>query len=188
MADNKNGADAPADGSGALDPASASAPNQTTGQTAEAEANVPPMTINAHYLKDLSFENPKAPHSLMQMTSPPDIQVDVNVDAAPLQDNSFEVSLTITGEATSNGETVFVIELTYAGVFTLNNLPAEHHGPMLLIEAPRLLFPFARRVIADATGEGGYPPLAIQPIDFLALYQQHVASQQASDGDQPAEV
>lgn len=186
MADNKNGADAPAGGSGAPDPASA--PNPTTGQTADAEANVPPMTINAHYLKDLSFENPKAPHSLMQMTSPPDIQVDVNVDAAPLQDNSFEVSLTITGEATSNGETVFVIELTYAGVFTLNNLPPEHHGPMLLIEAPRLLFPFARRVIADATGEGGYPPLAIQPIDFLALYQQHVASQQAPDGDQPAEV
>ena len=178
MADDKNGTgtDTPADKTAEAAPA------------AGAEAAVPPMTINAHYLKDLSFENPKAPHSLMQLTSPPDIQVNVNVDAAPLQDNSFEVSLTITGEATNNGETVFVVELTYAGVFTLNDLPPEHHGPMLLIEAPRLLFPFARRVIADATGEGGYPPLAIQPIDFLALYQQHVASQQAPAGDQPAEA
>ncbi len=145
----------------------------------EAPTDAPPMTIRAHYLKDLSFENPKAPQSLMDMTEAPDVQVNIDVDAKPLAENDFEVSLTITGEATADGATVFVVELTYAGIFTLGDVPPEHTGPMLLIEAPRLLFPFARRMISDATGEGGFPPLSIQPIDFVALYQQHLEAQQA---------
>lgn len=156
-------------------------PQQTT-----AGDGAPPMTIRAHYLKDLSFENPKAPQSLMNMTQAPDIQVNINVDAKPMAENDFEVSLTITGEATVDGSTVFVVELTYAGIFTLGDVPPEHTGPMLLIEAPRLLFPFARRMISDATGEGGFPPLSIQPIDFVALYQQHVEAQQAeAEADAP---
>ncbi len=148
-------------------------------EPAETPNDGPPMIIRAHYLKDLSFENPKAPQSLMDMTEAPDVQVNIDVDAKALAENDFEVSLTITGEATVDGATVFVVELTYSGIFTLNDVPPEHTGPMLLIEAPRLLFPFARRMISDATGEGGFPPLSIQPIDFVALYQQHVEAQQA---------
>jgi preprotein translocase subunit SecB len=148
----------------------------------------PPMVIRAHYLKDMSFENPKAPQSLMEMTEAPDVQVNVNVDAKLMAEHDYEVSLTITGEATIDGGTVFVVELTYAGIFTLNNVPNEHTGPMLLIEAPRLLFPYARRMISDATGEGGFPPLSIQPIDFVVLYQQHLEAQQAQAAAPPAEA
>jgi len=146
------------------------------GETQESAG--PPLIIRAHYLKDLSFENPRAPQILAEMTSPPEVQVTVNVDAKHLSGNDFEVELTITGEAKSGNATAFVIELTYGGLFSLVNLPAEHHAPMLLIECPRLLFPFARRVIADATGEGGFLPLNVQPVDFVALYQKHVAEQQ----------
>lgn len=181
MADNDtNGADDSAPGA-----APAQEPAPEAAQEAEAGIQTTPMLVRAHYLKDFSFENPKAPTSLMEMTGPPDVQVNVNVDAMPVAGGDFEVSLTITGEASTDGATVFVVEITYAGLFTLNDVPPEHQGPMLLIEAPRLLFPFARRMIADATGEGGFPPLSIQPIDFVALYQQHLAAQQAEANAEP---
>ena len=185
MAENET-PDAGTPGTGAEPPKTDGAePQGIETPGAETQATTPPLVIRAHYLKDLSFENPKAPEILMELAAPPDIQVSVNVDARTLSENDFEVELTLTGEAKSGEATVFVVEITYAGVFTLQNVAPEHRAPLLLIECPRLLFPFARRVVVDVTGEGGFPPLAIQPIDFVALFQQHVAHQQ-QEGAQPA--
>ena len=132
-----------------------------------------PITVNAQYLKDFSFENPNAPQSLGQ-TTPPAIEVGVNVGTRNLAPGVFEVTLALNGTAKRGDQTVFIAELTYAGVFTLQGIPEEHVRPVLLIECPRLLFPFARNILADATREGGYPPLLLQPVDFVDLYRRQV--------------
>lgn len=142
-------------------------------------AGAPGIVVNVQYVKDLSFENPNAPQSLAATQTRPQIEVNVDVQARGAAPNVFEVALRITATA-KQGETVaFVVELLYAGVFTLQNIPQEQLELVLLIECPRLLFPFARRVIADATRDGGFPPLMMEPIDFVQLYQRHrMAAQQ----------
>ena len=137
-----------------------------------AAAAGPPITINAQYIKDLSFEAPATPgvFQLLQANAP-DVSVSVNVNAQPLQDNVFEVQLHIRGECKVAETTAFVIELVYGGVFTLN-VPQEHLQAVLLIECPRLLFPFARNIVADASRDGGFPPLMLAPVDFVAMFQQ----------------
>lgn len=141
----------------------------------------PPMSVLSQYTKDFSFENPGAPQSLAAMTEPPTVEVNVNIGAEPLGGNNYEVALTI-GAAAKNGDsTVFVLELIYGGVFALNDVPEEHVQPALLIEAPRLLFPFARNIIADATRDGGFPPLMVQPFDFAALYQRQLNANASGD-------
>jgi preprotein translocase subunit SecB len=139
-----------------------------------------PVTVRAQYLKDLSFENPGAPNSLMQMNQAPNVQINVNVEAKKLSDKDYEVTLHITGEAKRGDTILFLVELAYAGIFFLENIAENAVQPVLLIEAPRLLFPFARTIVAEATREGGFPPLLIQPVDFVALYQQHMAQAQAT--------
>lgn len=139
-------------------------PDQPQGQ--------PPFSINAQYVKDLSFENPNPIKSLSaENKSQPDLNVNVDVSAQAVAKDAYEVLLKITAEATRGKEKVFIVDLDYAGIFSLNDVPKEHIPPLLLIEGPRFLFPFARNVIADATREGGFPPLALAPIDFLTLYQ-----------------
>jgi preprotein translocase subunit SecB len=138
-----------------------------------------PISINTQYVKDLSFENPNAPQSLVQQASQPNIEVNVNVQARGLGPNVYEVVLSITCTAKHETMTAFIVEVAYAGVFTLNNVPQEHIHPLLLIECPRLLFPFARALVANATREGGFLPLLIQPIDFLDLYRRQAAAQGA---------
>jgi preprotein translocase subunit SecB len=133
------------------------------------------LVVNAQYVKDLSFENPRAPASLMATKEPPQIDVNVNVDARGLQPGIYEVSLTIRADAKLGGEPAFITELVYAGIFTLANAPEDVLRPVLLIECPRLLFPFARRIVADATRDGGFPPLFLNPIDFVALYRRQFA-------------
>jgi len=141
-------------------------------------AGAPGIVVNVQYVKDLSFENPNAPQSLAATQARPQIEVNVDVQARGAAPNVFEVALRITATA-KQGETVaFVVELLYAGVFTLQNIPQEQLELVLLIECPRLLFPFARRVIADATRDGGFPPLMMEPIDFIQLYQRHRAAAQ----------
>jgi preprotein translocase subunit SecB len=140
-----------------------------------------PITVNAQYLKDFSFENPNAPQSLGQ-TTPPAIEVGVNVGTRNLAPGVFEVTLALNGTAKRGDQTVFIAELTYAGVFTLQGIPEEHVRPVLLIECPRLLFPFARNILADATREGGYPPLLLQPVDFVDLYRRQVEAAGGSPG------
>lgn len=157
-------------------------PSPSPGEgAAEGQATaVPSLVVNAQFIKDLSFENPRAPASLMAREESPKIDVNVNVSARNLGEQTFEVTLTIRADAKSGDEPAFVAELVYGGVFTLANVPEEALRPTLLIECPRLLFPFARRIIADATRDGGFPPLFINPIDFVALYRN-----QYSFEDQP---
>ncbi len=139
--------------------------------------NAPPgLFINAQYLKDLSFENPN-PLDAYKNNDKPDIAVNVNTAVKKLPENAFEVTLDLKTEAKKKGKVAFIAEVSYAGIFTLNQVPEEHQKPLLLIEAPRMLFPFARNVLAETTRDGGYPPLMLNPIDFAALYQKNVEAE-----------
>jgi preprotein translocase subunit SecB len=137
----------------------------------------PRLQVNAQYIKDLSFENPNAPMSLSAPKKKPRIDVAVDIQANALQEQVFEVALRISAKAsTEKDSTIFLTELTYAGVFTLGNLNPADREMILMIYAPNMLFPFARRVIADVTRDGGFPPLMLEPIDFAGLYQQRKAA------------
>jgi preprotein translocase subunit SecB len=138
------------------------------GFDAGAEA-LPQVAILTQYVKDLSFENPNAPASL-QATEQPRIDVNVAVNAKRAGDNVFEVELKITAKAMVGDDVTFLVDLAYAGLFGLSNVPEEALEPFLIIEAPRIIFPFARRIIADSVRDGGFPPLMLDPIDFAALY------------------
>lgn len=145
------------------------------GNGAAAPAEPPQLFINAQYVKDLSFENPRAPQSLIQQKAQPEVSLDVDVKARNLAPELFEVLLTISAEAKAEGETVFIVQLTYCGVVTVKNAPQSMLTAMILVETPRLLFPFARNVIATATRDGGFPPLLINPIDFADLMRREQA-------------
>jgi len=138
------------------------------------------MRILGQYLKDLSFENPNAPQSLSGQQSAPDINISVNVNAKNLAPNDFEVELHLDAKAMAKDKVVFATEILYAGVFRLENFPQNLLHPAVLIECPRLLFPFARQILAEATRNGGFPPLMIDPIDFAGMYQKRMQAQQAA--------
>lgn len=130
----------------------------------------PSMRILGQYLKDLSFENPNAPQALTPQSTPPDINISVNVNAKNLAPTDFEVELHLDAKATLQGKVVFAAELVYAGAFRLENFQQAQLHPAVLIECPRMLFPFARQILADATRNGGFPPLMLDPIDFAGMY------------------
>ena len=155
--------------------------SQGAGQQPAGQARTPPsMKILGQYLKDLSFENPNSPQSLSQQGQP-EINVQVNVNAKPAGQNEFEVELHLEAKASHDGKSMFAADLLYAGVFRLENVPQEALHPIVLVECPRMLFPFARQILADATRNGGFPPLMLDPIDFASMYQRRLAeSQQAS--------
>lgn len=136
--------------------------------------NQPHIRINNQYVKDLSFENPNAPEVLLKTPQDTRLAVSVDVDARQLEGTTFEVVLKFDIRAKSGEKTVFIVDLAYAGVFTLVNLPEDQLRLACLIECPRLIFPFARRIIADTTRDGGFMPLQLDPIDFLRLYQQNM--------------
>lgn len=147
----------------------------------------PQLTVLTQYIKDLSFENPNAPMSLASGQPQPQIDVSVDVQARKRAEDQFEVELTVNANAKANDQSLFIVELVYAGFFGIRGVPQENLQPLLLIECPRLLFPFARRVIADTTREGGFPPLLLDPIDFVTMYRQQLARQQeAQAGDDGA--
>ncbi len=141
-----------------------------------------PLVINAQYIKDLSFETPTSPGIFgLLRQGEPDLSVSVDVNARPLEGNAFEVVIVAKAHC-KIGETVaFILELSYGGLFRLN-VPREHLQPMLLIECPRLLFPFARYIISDVTRDGGFPPLLLAPVDFAAMYQNHLRQLSEKDG------
>ena len=141
----------------------------TPGNGAEAPPN---LQIVAQYIKDLSFENPGAPTGL---TARPQIEFGVDLQARRGDAEHFEVELKLRVTAKSEDKPLFLLELAYAGLFRLVNIPEEALQQILLIQAPFMLFPFARRIVADAVRDGGMPPLMIEPIDFVALYQAKVA-------------
>ncbi|MGC4024881.1 MAG: protein-export chaperone SecB [Mesorhizobium sp.] len=139
----------------------------------------PVLNVLAQYLKDLSFESPGAPKSLRTREKAPNISIGVNVNANPLSDTEFDVVLSLNAKAQLDSDVLFNVELLYGGVFHVENFPQEHMLPILFIECPRLLFPFARQIIADATRNGGFPPLMLDPIDFVQMFQQRIAEDQA---------
>jgi preprotein translocase subunit SecB len=146
----------------------------------------PRFTVMAQYTKDLSFENPNAPRTLGPQQTQPNLSVQINVNARQLAPTDYEVSLMLEGGAGQGADTLFKFELNYAGVFRIENFPPEQVQPVVMIEAPRLLFPFARQIIADAVRGGSYPPLFIDPIDFHALYVQRLASASGQTQGRPA--
>lgn len=132
------------------------------------------IVINAQYVKDLSFENPSAPQSLVGKGETPKIDVSVDIKVTGLEANAYEVNLIISATAKTKGNTLFVTELSYAGIFSIE-VPEAEKEALLMIYCPGMLFPYARRIISDATRDGGFPPLMLDPIDFAALFQQHKA-------------
>jgi len=178
--------------------------SQTTDPAAPAGQPMPPLVVNVQYIKDLSFEVPNAPEIYATLRSQPAVQINLDVQARTLQEgqNVYEVVLAVKAEARetvangtaqvtpgqngtaqasagqpAEGRPVFIAELQYAGVFTLNGVPPESVEPLLLIECPRLLFPFARSILSDITREGGFPPVLLQPIDFVGLWQSRRQAQ-----------
>ena len=127
------------------------------------------MQINAQYIKDFSFENPNSPGSLQPKTEP-SVEVNVDVQAVSLSDHVYEVSLTTSITGRDETQTLFIIELVYAGIFTFQGETDDNIQPGLLIDCPQLLFPFARSIISGVTQNGGFPPLLLQPVNFAQLY------------------
>jgi preprotein translocase subunit SecB len=131
------------------------------------------LIINAQYIKDLSFENPRAPQSLMQQATPPSVEINIDVKAQGIGPENYEVVLTIKASAKSQNDTLFLIELTYGAVVTVRNVSQEMMPQIVLVETPRLMFPFARNIIAETTRDGGFPPLMINPVDFAELLRRN---------------
>ncbi|MEK6733978.1 MAG: protein-export chaperone SecB [Pseudomonadota bacterium] len=146
------------------------------------ETKTPSVAINGQYIKDLSFENPNAPMSLTPPKSAPNIEVNLNLEAKAIQTNVYEITLQITTKAKTAETNMFVVELSYAGLFTLTNIPEDQKEMVLLIHCPTILFPFARRVLSDATRDGGFQPLMLDPIDFAALYNQRKNDESTKSG------
>ncbi len=133
-----------------------------------------PIVIHAQYVKDLSFENPNSPDSLRGQAEPPEMEVNIGMDARKLPDdkmkNLFEVALNVRAVAKRGDDTVFIAELQYGMTVSLNDIPEDQQHPILLIEIPRMAFPYARQILSELTIQGGYPPLLLSPVDFHALY------------------
>jgi preprotein translocase subunit SecB len=159
------------------------APNGQAGAPQQTAGVQPQLQVLAQYIKDLSFENPQAPQSL-QMGKPA-LDVSVDVQARPIGVDQYEVVLRIRADANINQSTnqkVFVTELVYGGVFMMRGIPQEGIQPILLIECPRILFPFARQIVANITQGGGFPPLLLDPIDFAGLFRAQLQAQAQQGG------
>ncbi len=139
-----------------------------------ANDNAPALNAMVQYTKDFSFENPNAPRSLGPQQKQPNISIQVNVNVKQLSETDFEVELLLEGAAGEGADTLFKFELNYAGIFRLVNIPQDQMHPIVMIECPRLLFPFGRQIVAEAVRSGGFPPLYIDPIDFTALYRRRM--------------
>lgn len=148
-------------------------------EDAQAAENQPPLAINGQFIKDLSFEAPHVPEIFADMANGngPAIGIDVDVKAAQLHANMYEVDLLLKVEAKAGEKVAFLVELEFCGIVTLN-VAEEHIQPMLFIEVPRHLFPFARAVIASTTRDAGFPPLMIAPIDFVDMFRQRMGEPQ----------
>ena len=136
------------------------------------------MSVLAQFVRDMSFENMVAQKGLTTSEVQPDIQVQVSLDARKRsQDHQFDIvtKFKVTSKNKVNGDTLFLLEVDYGGIFHVEGVPEEQLHPFLMIECPRLLFPFVRRIISDVTRDGGFPPLNIDTVDFLALYRQEIA-------------
>jgi preprotein translocase subunit SecB len=153
----------------------------TNGGPEPAATPQPQLSVVTQYIKDFSFENPNAPHSLVSAKQPPKIDIQINVNANPLSESDIEVMLNVEGKANVDDNLLFGFELVYAGVFRMQNMPKEAMNAIILIECPRLLFPFAREIIANTVRNGGFPPLLLEPVDFVSLYRRKMSELQAAN-------
>jgi preprotein translocase subunit SecB len=149
--------------------------NGGPGTSPQAQQGQPQLAVLAQYIKDFSFENPNAPRSLQPAQTQPAINIQINVGVGQLAEHDYEISLKLEGKADLTGSVLFAFDLTFAGVFRIQNVPQETLQPLVMIECPRLLFPFAREIVANAVRNGGFPPLLLDPVDFVSLYQQRMA-------------
>jgi preprotein translocase subunit SecB len=140
----------------------------------------PQLFINVQYVKDFSFENPRAPQSLIQSAAQPEVAINIDVKARNLNPEAYEVVLTVNVTANAQGEPVFLVELAYGAVVTVRNAPEPMLTSLVLIETPRIMFPFARAIIANATRDGGFPPLLINPIDFGELLRRQQSPEETA--------
>ena len=146
--------------------------NETPTDAASQEnATAKTFTINAQYVKDLSFENTNIP-GLLKLESEPSVEVNIDVKGSKLDNDLYEVILTLSCKGTGGENTLFVAELSYASLISLNGVPEDQVQRILVVECPTLMFPFARNIIADATRDGGYPPILMQPVDFQAIFDK----------------
>ena len=144
------------------------------------------LIVHAQYIKDFSFENPNAPKILIENHGQPDVEINVSVAAKLIGDNQYEVLLNLGAKAVADETTMFLVDLTYAGLVSPQSVGENDINPLIMIEAPRLLFPFARALISDATRDGGFMPLNIQPVDFVAVYQNNLERQASAAVEHPA--
>jgi preprotein translocase subunit SecB len=153
------------------------------------EFNSPPLTVIAQYIKDFSFENPNPQETLKESSQGPEMNLNLDIQAKPSEENIFEVTLHLKAEAKRASNTLFIAELQYAGLFKIGSkVPKESVHPIIMIECPRLLFPYARLIIANMTREGGFPTLALTPIDFVELYRKQYVEPQQQKAKNEAKV
>ena len=159
---------------------------QNNAQTDAQKNPDPQLIVHAQYIKDFSFENPNAPKVLVENLGQPDVQINVSVEAKIIGENQYEVLLNLGAKAVAGETPMFLVDLTYAGLVTPQGVTGDDINPLIMIETPRLLFPFARALISDATRDGGFMPLNIQPVDFVAVYQNNLEREAAAAADQPS--
>ncbi|MBD8066479.1 protein-export chaperone SecB [Devosia sp. PTR5] len=158
--------------------------DETQGEGAPQQPGNPPsMNLVGQYIRDLSFENPNAPASLMGGASNPAFNVSISVGVKKQSDEVYAVELTLNAKANREETVLFNVELVYGGIFRLRNIPEAQLSGLLMIECPRLIFPFARQVLASITQQGGFPPLMMEPVDFAAIYRQNLAKLAAQQGN-----
>jgi preprotein translocase subunit SecB len=155
------------------------AEDNTAANTGAAAGSQPAFNLIGQYIKDMSFENPGAPGSIMSGSGNPGFNVSINVGVKKQSEELYAVEITLNAKAERDTTVLFNVELVYGGVFRLRNIPENQLAPLLMIEAPRVLFPFARHVLANTVQLGGFPPLMMEPVDFNALYLQNLKQLQA---------
>lgn len=151
---------------------------QPQGQSQGQQSQAPQLAVLSQFIRDLSFESPNAPKSLQSPGANPKLELNVNVEATKRGDDVFEVALHFEGRGASDDGVIYNIELVYAGLFRLANIPEAAMQGVLFVDCPTLLFPFLRRIVAELSQEGGFPPLMLNPIDFAALYRRNAQQQQ----------
>ena len=157
-----------------------SAENAQNAQNAQ-----PSLSLVGQYIRDLSFESPGAPGSIMLGQGNPTFSVGINVGVRKQADEVYAVEITLNAKADRDNAVLFVVELVYGGVYRIRNVPEQQLSQVLMIECPRLIFPFARQVLASVTQQGGFPPLMMEPVDFTQFYVQSLQQIQAAQGSQP---
>jgi preprotein translocase subunit SecB len=159
-----------------------SAPGGEAAGDPDAQSGAPMINVLAQYIKDLSFENPNAPDSLRSGLPQPEVAIDLRIGRQVNNDNQIEVSILLKAHATRQGATVFIAELDYAGLFAIQNIGMEQMQPLMMIECPRILFPFARKILADMTQDGGYPPVMLDMPDFASMFREEMMRRAQEQG------